>query len=160
MNHRDGAETGLKRFSISTIQLNRLLKNKQTTLTLTTTTFKLGCQSCLILNFPPGNQTNEWSKRWVMLNSRSASPQQWAVVENVPVPIVRIAVCQEWGDRFCCLLVGEDIPQAVASQHQNIIRSVLVLRQGVDPDLNKDNKQKLKDVCHWCICIIHTCFMN
>lgn len=70
---------------------------------------------------------------------------------NVPVPVIPIAVCQERGDRFRCLLVGEDIPQAVASQHQDIIRSVLVLRHRVDPDLNKDNKQRLKD--GWCICI-------
>lgn len=63
----------------------------------------------------------------------------------MPVPVIRIAVRQERGDRFRCLQVGEDIPQAVTSQHQNIIRFVLVLRQRVDPDLNKDNKQKLKD---------------
>lgn len=69
---------------------------------------------------------------------------------NVPVPVIRIAVCQERGDRFRCLLVGEDIPQAVASQHQDIIRSVLVLRHRVDPDLNRGNKQRLKD--GWCIC--------
>lgn len=61
------------------------------------------------------------------------------------MPVVRIAVCQERGDRFRSLLVGQDIPQAVTSQHQNIIRSVLVLSQRVDPDLNKDNRQKLKD---------------
>lgn len=54
----------------------------------------------------------------------------------MPVPVVRIAVRQKRGDRFCGLLVGEDVPQAVASQHQNVIGSVLVLPQRVDPDLS------------------------
>lgn len=80
-------------------------------------------------------------------SSAATTPQ----AGNVPVPVIRIAVRQERGDRFRCLLVGEDIPQAVTSQHQNIIRSVLVLRQRVDPDLNKDNEQKLND--GRCVCI-------
>ena len=49
--------------------------------------------------------------------------------------VVGVAVCQETGDRFGDFLVGEDVPQTVSSQHQDIIGPVLALRQRVNPDL-------------------------
>lgn len=55
--------------------------------------------------------------------------------EHVPVLVVRVAVSQETCDRFRYFLVGEDIPQTISSQHQNVISSMLIVHQRVDFDL-------------------------
>lgn len=43
--------------------------------------------------------------------------------------VVWVAVGEEGGDGFGYFLVGEDVPQAVGSHHQNIISPVFILRQ-------------------------------
>lgn len=60
---------------------------------------------------------------------------------NLPVLVIRVAVCQETGDGLGHFLVGQDVPQAVSSQHQDVVGSMLALRQRVDFDL----KRKIRD---------------
>lgn len=58
----------------------------------------------------------------------------------MPVLVVWVAVCQETGDCLGYFLVREDVPQAVCSQHQNVVGSMLALRQWVDFDLKMTGK--------------------
>lgn len=56
--------------------------------------------------------------------------------------VVWVAVCQETGDGFSYFLAGEDVPQTVGSQHQNVVSSMLALRQRVDFDLKVKGGKK------------------
>lgn len=61
---------------------------------------------------------------------------------NLPVLVIRVAVCQETGDSLGHFLVGQDVPQAVGSQHQDVVGSMLALRQRVDFDLKRRRRRR------------------
>lgn len=45
-----------------------------------------------------------------------------------PVQVIRVTVGEERGHGLGYFLVGEDVPEAVGSHDQNIIRPVLILQ--------------------------------
>lgn len=49
--------------------------------------------------------------------------------------VVWVAVCQKTANCFSYFLVGEDVPQTISTQHQNVVSTMLALRQRVDFDL-------------------------
>lgn len=69
----------------------------------------------------------------------------------MPVLVVWVAVCQETGDRFRYFLVGEDVPQTVSSQHQNVVTSMLALRQRVHFDLKVKGGGEQARVERWIV---------
>lgn len=54
---------------------------------------------------------------------------------NLPVLVIRVTVGQETGDRLGHFLAGEDVPQTIGPQHQNVVGPVFVLRERVHFDL-------------------------
>lgn len=53
----------------------------------------------------------------------------------MPVLVIGVTVGQERGDRLGYFLIGEDIPETVSSQHEDVIGAMLVLRERVNFNL-------------------------
>lgn len=56
---------------------------------------------------------------------------------NKPVEVVRVTIGEEGGDDFCYFLVGEDVPESIGSHDQDVVGSVLVVRQVIDFNLKQ-----------------------
>lgn len=56
---------------------------------------------------------------------------------NAPVEVVRVTVGEEGGDDFCYFLVGENVPESIGSHDQDVVGSVLVLRQVINFNLKQ-----------------------
>lgn len=90
---------------------------------------------------PPWHNSNICKyQRWEevqLFNRLSAAVEWWT---NSPVLVIWVTVCQETGDWLCHFLIGENIPQTVSSQNENVISSMLALGQRVNSDLGARGK--------------------
>lgn len=61
-----------------------------------------------------------------------------------PVKIVGVTVGQERGDGFCYFLVGENVPESICPHDQDVVGSVLVVRQVINFNLKQQRELALR----------------